>query len=122
MKFMRKKTLKLLSMFLLTILLISCGNDKYKDYVINHSSDIHTKKDVPNLYKLDTCEFNYYTEVSIKLTGDSSYMIIFWGDRDSWLWEWKLDKYFTVDIPYNNYKNINTKKDIKIIEILNNIK
>ena len=95
---------------------VGCGNAKYKDYVINHASDIREYKEGnANVYIIDTCEFRYYQDVTIRMNDSNSYTLVFWGDRDSWLWRFKLDKHFTVDIPYNKHKGINVDKDMSVI-------
>lgn len=86
-----------------------------KNYIIEHQDDMIKYK--TNRYKIDTCEFNYYTDITIRIS-DSSYNVIFWGDRKSWKWGHKLDKYFEIDIPYNRYKGKNIDIDVEIIKIL----
>ena len=103
------------------VYLFTYDNDtRYKNYIIGHSNEI-TVNDY-NVYRLKTTPNNYYTDITIKMLSDSSYSVVVWGDRDSWLWDYKTDKYFTIDISYNRYKGINVEKDIKILEIINNIK
>lgn len=63
-------------------------------------------------------DFHYYTDVTLRLIEDSVYQIIYWGDRNSWKWRFKLDKSIIVDIPYNKYKGKNVTLDLKIIHLL----
>jgi len=92
-----------------------------KDYIIEHSDEIEYLE-VPmfedGIYTIDSCDMYYFTEVTIKSLDDSSYFIIFWGDRDSWLWKYKLDKSFEVSIPYDRSKGENVDKDLKILQAL----
>jgi len=114
-----KRIRNIILYFVLSITIFtSCSNDKYKDYIIEHSEEIYESDKANKLYKIDTCEYNYYTDVTIKLLDDSTYMVVFWGDRNSYLWDWKLDKVFTVDISYNNYKGIDVDKDRKIMKLI----
>lgn len=111
----------MVSVFLTAIVLSNIkheNHNKYKNYIIEHSDDIRVGRDSVN-FNIDSCKYNYFTDVTLQIHDDSSYRVIFWGDRDSWLWGIKLDDYFSVDIPYNRYKGKNVEKDIQIIEILN---
>lgn len=102
---------------------ITCGDAKYKNYVIEHASEIRKHEEGNGeMYIIDTCEFNYYQDVTIRMNSDSCYTLVFWGDRDSWLWDFKLDKHFRVDIPYNRYKGENIDKDISVISLVTDLK
>lgn len=96
-------------------------DNKCKEYIIEHESEIRIYDwDTTNVYrKIDSCEYDYYTDITIVKTDDSSYNVIFWGDRDSWKWDFKKDKYFTIDIPYKRHNGEDVELDIKLIEILN---
>jgi hypothetical protein len=96
-------------------------DNKCKKVIIENKKSIRYDAE-NNVFKIDSTTFNYYTDISIKLNGDSCYYIVFWGDRDSWLWDFKLDKNFSIDIPYNRYKGKNIDKDVEIINILNSVK
>lgn len=89
-----------------------------KDYIIEHREKI---KLVDDQYELKYEDF-YYTDVTIIIKPDSSYRIIYWGDRNSIFWNLKGDKSFFIDFPYNKYKKNNVSADIAIIAILKNIK
>ena len=97
-----------------------------KKYVIKHKSEIirdtniYMPSDPSIYYKINKCDYKYYTDITIKLISDSTYYIIFWGDRNSLQWDLRLDKYFEVDVPYNRCKGKNTKLDEQILEILKN--
>jgi len=91
----------------------------YKNYVIEHQSEIiNTDTTHFKIYDVDSTKTNYWTEVTIILTTDSSYYIIFWGDRDSWLWTFNKDKSISVDVPYDNYKGKNVYLDREILKAL----
>jgi hypothetical protein len=96
-----------------------------KNYIIEHKDELRTDNWSDNEwinFKLDSCDNIYYTDVTVRIKKDSSYNVIFWGDRDSWRWRFKLDKFFTIDIPYNRYKDKNIELDIKLYDIINKIK
>jgi len=87
-----------------------------KNYIIKHKNEIVSYKD--NNFRIEKCNLNYYTNITLKFyPKDSSYYVIFWGNRNSILWNTRLDKHFYIDIRYNKYKNI--EKDIEIYNILN---
>lgn len=90
-----------------------------KNYIICHSDNI--TKQGKNTYNI---KFNsgYYTNMNIKLYADSSYNVIYWGDRTSFLFDYRLDYYFSVDIPYERSIGNDVSDDIKILKILNSIK
>ena len=95
---------------------VACGQTKYNNYVIDNADKIREYKEGnANVYIIDTCKLNYYQDVTIRMNSDSCYTLVFWGDRDSWLWRFKLDKHFTVDVPYNRYKGENVDKDMSVI-------
>jgi hypothetical protein len=101
---------------IITVLTTEISSKRCKKYIIEHASMI--VKDEYG-FKIDTCiGLPYYTDISIRVDSDSSYSVVFWGDRNSFLWNFKLDKTFSVDIPYNRYKNHNTELDEKIISLL----
>lgn len=95
------------------------SKSKGKDYIIEHSSDLHSVDfdsfDNDSTLKIDI-KNSYYTDVTLRLTSDSSYRVIYWGDRESWMWDIRKDFYFSVDIPYNRSKNIDVSKDIEILK------
>ena len=108
------------------ISLIHTSENECKKYIIEHQGEI--KNDSSNewwdssrtkYFKITSCDWKYFTDITIKKIDDSCYSVVFWGNRDSWWWDIKSDTYFTVDITYNKYKGKNVDKDIKIIEILN---
>lgn len=111
--------MKKLSYILLIVgLCVGCGNARYKNYVIEHADKIKKSENTKNVYEIDSCDYKYYTNISIRMMGDSSYILVFWGNRDSWLWNWKLDKDISVDIPHNIYKGKNVEKDIRLINAI----
>jgi len=111
--------LNIIAFFVVLNLSLFKSENDLKDYVIKHKSEIYKSENLDNHFKIDSCEYSYYTDISITLKGDSTYFVIFWGDRESYLWFLKKDTYFTVDIPYNRYENNDVEKDVKIINILN---
>lgn len=87
-------------------------NNQCKKYIIEHKDNII--KESESNYRLYSNDLKYYEEVTISIR-DNSYYIIFWGDRDSWKWNIKLDKNFSANIPYKEYKNKNVKLDKKLL-------
>ena len=119
-----KSILVSMGLIITTILCIFNINthNKSKNFIIRNKDKIkYIENGDYSHYSIDSLS-GYYTDVSIHLTSDSTYKIIFWGDRNSWLWDYKLDYYFTEDIPYNRSKRKNIEKDVEIINILKNIK
>ena len=94
-----------------------------KDYVLDNRDKL--VKEEKGLAIIGT-DFHYYTDVTLRLLSyapyntDSTYQIIFWGDRNSWKWRFKLDKSIIVDIPYNRYKGKDVTLDLKILHLLKN--
>jgi len=106
---------------LIVMFCVGCGDTKYKDYIIDHADEIRWDIELDsNYYVMDSCEYDYYTDVTIRMINDSAYTVIFWGDRDSWLWRHKLDKHFTVDVPYNRSKGKGVATDMFILYLLGN--
>lgn len=64
----------------------------------------------------------YYTELTIRQTGDSSFYFIAWGNRESYLWNLKRDYSFEIDIPHRRFQGYDVSKDIRILNILKNTK
>jgi hypothetical protein len=104
-------------MFVIMISLSSeISTKRCKKYIIKHASYIVKDK---HGYSIDTCiGLPYYTDISICMYSDSSYNVVFWGNRESFLWDFRLDKSFTVDIPYEKYKKHNVELDKQILFIL----
>jgi hypothetical protein len=94
---------------------------RWKEYVIKHKADFHKTE---HGLKTDSTAYSYYTDVTLKLLegSDSTYQLIFWGNRDSKLWDFKLDKLIIVDIPYNRSKGKDVTVDNEIIEFINSFK
>lgn len=117
----------ILVLFLLFIIIVNVEENIFtekecKNYIIEHKDEIKRSDrgdtDEWTNFKIDSCDNSYYTDITLRISSDSSYYVIFWGDRDSWKWRFKSDKWFTVDIPYNRYKGKNTELDEKILNIL----
>lgn len=89
-----------------------------KEYIMEHRSDI-TKTNAA-CFKLDTVYNSYYTDATIQIRFDSTYHVIFWGNRNSWLWRFKKDLNFTIDIPYQRFKGNDVSQDVIIYSILKN--
>jgi hypothetical protein len=93
--------------------------DNFKEYVIEHQSEIYrTDSSHFKIYNLDSEKTKYWTDVTIKLRSDSSYYMLFWGDRDSWLWTFNKDVSISADISYDTYKSKNVDLDRKILKAL----
>ena len=115
--------IKISGLILSALLLFSCGDNSYKDYILDHADQITKDEsdDGAKYYRIDITESSYYTDITIRQLDDSSYTAVFWGDRESFLWDFRLDHDFTIDVPYNRYKNKNVERDVKILEALNKL-
>jgi hypothetical protein len=62
------------------------------------------------------CELpGYHEGLVIRFHSDSSYTVVAWGRRESFMWSVLGDKSLTVDVPYNRYKGKDVSLDVKII-------
>ena len=115
-----KNLRNILCLFVIVAGFLGCNDSKYKNYIIKHKDEIHRNDAQDSCYFIDSCNFNYYTDISIRLLDDNLYTVVFWGNRKSWLWSWKKDKYFTVDM--ESYackrKNLEYYLDVKILDII----
>ena len=107
--------------FLIAIASPFLTDKKIKKYVLAHKEMIRKEK-----YGLviPSTDYKYYKEITLRLVdnSDSAYQIVFWGDRESILWSFKLDKLVLVDVSYNRYKGKNVELDEKVFELINNTK
>jgi len=73
---------------------------------------------------IPSTDYKYYKDITLRLLdkSDSTYQIIFWGDRESILWDFKLDKDVRVTIPYNRYKDKDVALDVQVFELIKNFK
>jgi hypothetical protein len=92
-----------------------------KKYVLSHKDQIKKEE---NLLVIPTTDFKYYKDITLRILDpvDSTYQIVFWGDRESVLWRFKLDKMVRVTTPYNRYKDKNVELDVKVFELISNFK
>lgn len=112
-----KKIVKIIILLLFVFGFTSCSETYYKKIIIEHQHEII--KDRNNYFTIENVDLGYYDHVTIRKNSDSTLFIVFWGDRNSWLWRFKLDNYFSIDIPYKRYKNKDVDVDIQIVNILN---
>jgi ABC-type uncharacterized transport system auxiliary subunit len=89
-----------------------------KKYVLAHKAML--KKEENNLLVIPSTDYKYYKDITLRLLDgtDSTYQIVFWGDRESMLWRFKLDKHITVSIPYNRYKGKNVNLDTQVFDLI----
>jgi hypothetical protein len=97
--------------------IFSCTENHYKKYIIEHKSELRIQD--KEFVRIDSIKDSYFTDITINIKKDSSLYVIFWGDRDSWQWTFRLDNDFAIDIPYNRYKGKNIKLDLQILEAVN---
>lgn len=97
------------------ILLIK-SDDDWKEYIIKNEAKIHEDT---GLFVIDSLG-GYHTDLSVRLTGDSSFYFIAWGDRNSHLWNFRKDCSFEIDIPYRRFKGYDVSNDIEVLKILKN--
>ena len=99
-------------------LLISCNKEsKWKQYIIENADNIH--KNEHGTFNIDSLK-GYYTDLSIRLNADSYYSVVVWGDRESFLWDFRKDYYFSIDLNHRKYKGLDTDKDIELINVIKN--
>jgi hypothetical protein len=96
--------------------LFSCTENHYKKYIIEHKTELKKKG---QFYYIDSIKESYFTDITIRKDADSSLFIVFWGNRDSWQWKFRLDNDFSIDIPYKRYKGKNVKYDLQLLEAVN---
>jgi len=119
------KTIKKILFSLISLLLFSTlfwgynRKNSSKNFIIENVDRIEVLDS--DYYEIDSLK-GYYTDVTIKFKSDSSYTVIYWGDRNSWLWDFKSDYFYTVDVPYNRSKGIDVSKDIKLLNVIKDIK
>ncbi len=91
--------------YILLLILIPVAIHKYystsPEALKNHIASEHeflyeTSQDHLKTYRLDVPYSEYYEYAQVKVFKDQLF-IIFWGDRDSWLWKFKLDNHFYVE-------------------------
>lgn len=109
--------LKLVLGVLMVIGLLSCTENHYKKFIIEHKNNI--KRESVTYYRIDSIKDSYYKEITIRKRDDSSLVIIFWGDRDSWKWNFSGDVFITTDIPYKRSNGVNVGLDLCLLGILN---
>jgi len=71
---------------------------------------------------LPCTDLGYYEDATLRLLpgrgNDSTYQIIFWGDRKNWKWNFKLDKALIVDVPYNRHKGKDVDLDVEVLTLI----
>ncbi len=93
-----KRLINELYSVLTAVFCVGCGDTKYKKYVIEHSSEIRKYKGGNgDTYIIDTCNMKYWKDITIRRNSDSSYTVVFWRDRDLWLWMFRSEKSITMD-------------------------
>ena len=105
---------KLLLIFFVFLLFACNSEDAYKKIIIENEYRI--EKVASNIFVIDSLN-SYYEKVTVRMD-KASYTVIFWGNRESTLWKFRGDVYFTVDIKYNEYKNKSVELDKQLLDIL----
>ncbi len=83
------------------------GDSSAKQYVIDNYfkfENVSNDNFQPSK-NLKTKDLFYYTDVTLRIISDSTYQIICWGDRNSILWYFKLDKQIVVTMNYGDITN-----------------
>ena len=126
MKNIEKVVLTILISFFVSIItlgFISFGIQKtdrfYKRYIIENSYRIETKYnwDSTSTFLSLTYLGSYWEDFQITRTGEFSYKVIVWGNRDSFLWIFFLDEDFSGDVKYDEYKGKNAKLNKEILKL-----
>ena len=108
-------------MIVYAILRSEPSNTYCKKFVIKHRNEwISDSGTTKGYYRINHTDKKYYIDVTIKLLDDDAYSIVFWGDRRSWLWRFRLDKHFTVDASYRESKHQDVALDRQILQIIKN--
>lgn len=94
------------------------GDDYYKKYVIDNieNGKFHSE----NTSYLDSLD-GYYDTISIS-SSDSTYVIVCWGNRNSFWWNLRRDKIISCTILFKRFSGDNVDLDVKIIKEFNKIK
>ena len=110
-------------LFSLAILVLSsCQTDyRTKEMFINHVEKAEvvdsTHLSIP-LKPENKGEYYYYTHMTVTLMDNNSYMIILWGNRDSFWWSTKRDYRYMANIPYMEYQDEYILFDRGILDII----
>ena len=111
----------LIIMIVYAILRSEPSNTYCKKFVITHRNEwISDPGKNKGFYWINHTDKKYYIDVTIKRLDNDAYTIVFWGDRRSLLWRFRLDKHFTVDASYRESKNQDVTLDRQIIQIIKN--
>jgi hypothetical protein len=103
---------------MLAVVFSSCQSEtSQKEFLINNVDKM--EKVSENSFVIENLD-GYYTEKSISFQSDSSFTIICWGDRSSFLWNIRKDKKITVSIPYDRHKGKNVDIDVKLVGVFQN--
>ena len=103
--------------FLLVIAFPFMTENAHKRFILaNQDKIIHKDK----VLVIPITPYKYYKNITLRIVDpvDSSYQIVLWGDRESILWRFKLDKQIHVTIPYDRYKHKNVELDKMIFELI----
>jgi len=96
----------------------SCSEEHYtyKTYLIDHFDEMKGDSVKPKLITIDVYDEDYYTDVSIQRLDSMTYMVVFWGDRSSWLW------YIYKDYDFHIYGDYDPSElDLELIETFKGI-
>jgi predicted oxidoreductase (fatty acid repression mutant protein) len=103
---------------MLAVVLSSCQSEtSQKEFLIDNVCKMEKVSETS--FVIENLD-GYYTEKSISFQSDSSFTIICWGDRNSFLWNIRKDKKITVSIPYDRYKGKNVDIDVKLVGVYQN--
>lgn len=121
----RKKRINIFLVLVALYLLFTIGmyslppmvftENQCKKYIIENQNKIVDRSqkydDLLISCEIISDDLSYFTDVQFRLYKDSTYDIIFWGDRNSWKWDFRTDKHFHV-------YDLKTKQDTQIVKIL----
>ena len=112
------KKFKIAVYAMLAVVFYSCqAETSHKEFLIDNVDKIEKVSETS--FVIENLD-GYYTEKSISFQLDSSFTIICWGDRNSFLWNIMKDKKITVSIPYDRYKDKNVDIDVKLVSVFQN--
>lgn len=95
------------------------SDDHFKKLLISNAADAKlVNEGTFSIYN----NKDYFEKVTFSFIADSSYHVTCWGDRDSFWWNYRKDKSFSVSIPYNRYNNNDVELDVALVKTFNNLK
>ena len=99
--------------------LLSCNyKSSIKEELLKKQPLWSVQNNIDNVgFEINNLESYYYEDATIRLIDNNTYQVIYWGNRESWLWDFKKDYYFTVNL--NTEQSIESNDRIILNKLLN---